>query len=464
MASESSPKRRRRGRDGLSKLSVFTMANKWKDNELKIVSDVMQGMPLDDARSSLLDRYIMLEKKEANNPDSFAQRTHYFGVITNFVTSEPEVAVDDDEPEVFQLPKHLITIKVFNQRGEIDGKPSDEEASQLWLMPEIGTTYIEDDGVQYALVEYDTSIVSCAFKVKAASAAEASSCNSPAPTPSKKPLTPKQQSRGKSNEKVQTKRKTRKPNKNAKRRLKLNKSKHVASAKAAAAKLAAANPADAKAVDGGGGGGASTSGSGPFKQDSVFTLEALLRSFENPKGKTIYTGVFQHPPCLSLFVFFFLSEYPLLADDLFSRSLEAEIKARPRLLDLTEKDAEKYAPDLTFGRRRKGFHKAPALERVLVLQCFRWMPVRGEFFVTTKLKGSEVHHGLRVFAHGFYLFYVSLLYPQVQLLFHPEGNTKSTDRILWKLSMFVSLLARAPYNIVHIWSTIYGRPYMAVHI
>ena len=165
-----------------------------------------------------------------------------------------------------------------------------------------------------------------------------------------------------------------------------------------------------------------------------------------------------------LFAFFFLSEYPLLADDLFSRSLKAEIKSRPRLLDLTEEDAEKFAPGLTFGRRRKGFHKAPSLERVLVLQCFRWMPVRGEFFVTTKLKGSEVHQGLRVFAHGFYLYYVSLLYPQVQLLFHPEGNTKTTDKILWRLSMFVSLLARAPYNIVHIWMFIYGQPYMNIMV
>ena len=272
-----SPKRRRRGRDGLSRVSAFTMANKWKD-ELKIVSDVMQGMPLDDARSSLLDRYIMLEKKEANNPDSFAQRSHYFGVITNFVTpaDDDDDDGDDDGDESPKEQKHLITIKVFNQSGEYDGKPSDEEASQLWLMPQIGTTYQEDDGVQYALVEYDTSIVSCAFKVKETSAAAASACNSPAPTPNKKPGTPKQQSRGKSNEKS-GKRKAKelkKPTKKAKakRRLRLP--------TGGGGAAAAAKPAD--------GGGDSTSGSGPFKQDSVFTLEALLRSFENPKGKTIH--------------------------------------------------------------------------------------------------------------------------------------------------------------------------------
>merc|ERR1712078_347480 len=99
------------------------------------------------------------------------------------------------------------------------GRPSDEDASQLWLMPEIGTTY-EEDGVEYALVEYALPIVSCEFKVKETSTAgSASACTSAGfcflffcflpklfvfpdkTTPNKKPMSPKQQSRGKSNKK-----------------------------------------------------------------------------------------------------------------------------------------------------------------------------------------------------------------------------------------------------------------------
>ena len=102
---------------------------------------------------------------------------------------------------------------------------------------------------------------------------------------------------------------------------------------------------------------------------------------------------------MSLFCF----EYPLLADDLFSRALKAEVKNRPLLLELKEENAPKYTPNLAFGRRRKGFHKAPALERVLVLQVFRWMPVRGEFFVKTKLKGTEVPPRLASFRSRVFL-------------------------------------------------------------
>ena len=170
---ESPVKKRRVGRDGRTNVDVFTMVNNWKDGELKILSDVMNTMPIDDARSSLIDRYVILEKMEANKPSSFAQRSHYFGTVVNFVTPDEE---DDAPPE-----NHLITIKVFNQSGEIDGAPSDEHASQLWLMPEIGTAYKEDDGVLYVLVEYDLPILSGAFKVKepSANAAAASACVSP---------------------------------------------------------------------------------------------------------------------------------------------------------------------------------------------------------------------------------------------------------------------------------------------
>ena len=166
----------RTGRDGRSNVDVFTMANKWS---LQVASEVMNTMAIDEARSLLIDRYIMLEKMAADNPSSFAPRTHYFGIISNFVTSEEEQ--DKEQEQNQEEGRKLITCKFFNQSGEFDGAPSDEDASQLWIMPEIGTHY-QEDGVEYTLVEYVLPILSCALVVKkptAPTAASASACTSP---------------------------------------------------------------------------------------------------------------------------------------------------------------------------------------------------------------------------------------------------------------------------------------------
>ena len=187
--------------------------------------------------------------------------------------------------------------------------------------------------------------------------------------------------------------------------------------------------------------GSDVSSSGPFKKDSTFTLEALLRSYENPKGNT--TPVFLNTPvvveliCLPVRLPAFV-KHLVLADDLFVRSLKAEVTKKPLLLKLEEKDAPRYAPQHKFGRRRKGFHKARALERVLVLECFRWMTIRGEYFVLTKTKNStDVHDGFQVFAHGFFLKYASICQPMTHVLFHRTGYVKSNDKFLWKLGKFV---------------------------
>ena len=96
------------------------MANKWKDSEVKILSEVMsQYNDIHDAMSSLIDRFIMLEKAEADNPTTFGKSTHFFGSIPNFVTPETPNG------------KHFITCKFYNHMGEVDGRPSDEDASQL---------------------------------------------------------------------------------------------------------------------------------------------------------------------------------------------------------------------------------------------------------------------------------------------------------------------------------------------
>ena len=159
----------------------------------------------------------------------------------------------------------------------------------------------------------------------------------------------------------------------------------------------------------------------------------------------------------------------MLADDLFSKSLEAEVTKRPNLLDLTEADATRYAPQHKFGRRRKGFHKAPALERVLVLEAYKWIIIRGEFFVQTYLEGTtEVHDGFRVFAHGFYLKYVDLL-GFAHLVFDSDGTMKTTDKLLWRLYMFVPACMPVPAYMCapstrEITPSIYGRPYMDAHI
>ena len=105
------------------------------------------------------------------------------------------------------------------------------------------------------------------------------------PNKAKKPKTPKQQSRGKSDSK-KTKRKKRK-----------NRKANVKSAKRRLMSTKDAND--------------STS-SGPFKQDSVFTLESLLKSFENPKGKQKINRCFSTPPCLSCLSITPLSKPPCL--------------------------------------------------------------------------------------------------------------------------------------------------------
>ena len=133
----------------------------------------------------------------------------------------------------------------------------------------------------------------------------------------------------------------------------------------------------------------------------------------------------------------------MLSDDLFSRSLKAEVRKYPRLLELKEEDAPKFAPKLKFGRRRKGFHKANALERVLVLQVFKRITVRGELFVLTKLSGTEVHQGFRVFTQGMYFKYVSLAVPTSAVIIS-QGGVHQVNRQDALEDAKVRVIARPP--------------------
>lgn len=116
------------------------------------------------------------------------------------------------------------------------------------------------------------------------------------------------------------------------------------------------------------------------QKDSEFTLPSVLKSFANPRN------------------------------NLFMRSLEAEITKRPDLLSVTPEQADDDPPEVLFGGRRKGYFKCRHLCRVWVLQTLRWLRTRGEFFVVWNEDGGT-YDGRRVLAHAFTIKYVSLHTP-----------------------------------------------------
>ena len=79
-----------------------------------------------------------------------------------------------------------------------------------------------------------------------------------------------------------------------------------------------------------------------------------------------------------------------------------------------------------------------------MLEVYKWIITRGDFFVQTYLEGTtEVHDGFRVFAHGFFLKYVDLL-GFGHIVFNSDGTMKNTDKLLWRLSMFVPACMSVP--------------------
>ena len=132
--------------------------------------------------------------------------------------------------------------------------------------------------------------------------------------------------------------------------------------------------------------------------DVEFTLDKVLKSFADPRS------------------------------ELFVKSLQGELKKFPELLMLTTKDAEADPPDILFGGRRKGYFKCPRLCRVFVLEIFRWLRSRGEWFVkwTNPLTGKS-YDGTKVLAHAFTIYYCSMHKPGMSVNFSKRGHLKSTN-------------------------------------
>ena len=119
---------------------------------------------------------------------------------------------------------------------------------------------------------------------------------------------------------------------------------------------------------------------------------------------------------------------------LFVRSLNAEMRKFPDLPLMTPKKADADPPDLIFGGRRKGYYKTPALCRVLVMQVFRWLRTRGEWFVKWSDPSTlETYDGRNVLAHAFTMKYMSLHKPAILITWSKKGYLKSTHQIFFQI-------------------------------
>ena len=123
-------------------------------------------------------------------------------------------------------------------------------------------------------------------------------------------------------------------------------------------------------------------------------------------------------------------------DELFIKSLRAEMDKNPQLPKLTKNDGDADPPEIMFkiGSRRVGYFKAKHLCRVWTLKCLRWLRTRGEFFVVWKDRhaGTE-YDGRLLLAHAFTLKYLSLHQPSLSVIFDKNGALKSTSQIFTKI-------------------------------
>ena len=76
-------------------------------------------------------------------------------------------------------------------------------------------------------------------------------------------------------------------------------------------------------------------------EDSKYTLDALLKSFEDPRTT------------------------------LFVESLRAELKRRPELVDLKPEDGDRDPPPMIFGQRKQGYYKCRHLCRVYTIRVIK---------------------------------------------------------------------------------------------
>ena len=117
-------------------------------------------------------------------------------------------------------------------------------------------------------------------------------------------------------------------------------------------------------------------------------------------------------------------------DDLFDKSLLAELAQHPEFVSLTPKNVQNDLPEIIFRQRLKGYHIADRLCRVYVLQLFKQARERGEFFVKWQDLDAAIprsHDGTLVFAHFAVMKYCSLHEPGMSIAFDSSGYMKSTS-------------------------------------
>ena len=113
-------------------------------------------------------------------------------------------------------------------------------------------------------------------------------------------------------------------------------------------------------------------------------------------------------------------------------SLKAELTKNPSLSMLVPEDGDQNPPAILFSNRRQGYFKAKHLCRLWTLQTFRWLRMRGEYFVVwadpRDTSGGQ-YDGRLVLAHAFTIKYLSLHQPGMSVVFDDKGALKTTSNI-----------------------------------
>ena len=238
---------------------VWEFANELAEKQMYQLADVDVQK-----QTELRERWVLVETVESDN---FAKRSHMLGQISDF---------DDDKQAVVQC---------YNQSGDKDGKPKPVPAGDVWILPDVATA-VTVSGEKFTLSSVTTSISSVelvagapATIAKKTPATRSSprkknkpKSNNPNPN-SKNPKTPKTNNKktkkGGSNNTKKNKRKRKDGNK----KLKTPDDKKVKPDSKGSKKTKRALKKD---FDHG--------SSDHVESSAVFTAEAVLRSFADPRG------------------------------------------------------------------------------------------------------------------------------------------------------------------------------------
>ena len=125
---------------------------------------------------------------------------------------------------------------------------------------------------------------------------------------------------------------------------------------------------------------------------------------------------------------------------LFEKSLAAELKKRPHLVELTPKTLKpKDTPGLYFRARLSGYFVAPKLCRLYVLAAIDAAVARGEPFVkwVDPLDPNSSHDGSKTLAHFISFFYADMHDPEMSVICDRDGAVKSTGDAIRKVQAYI---------------------------